>query len=118
MFHVDSHVADVRLFDLICDAVRFIAEYGVYFLSLYDFDMRTGKWRYSDGAEKPPAFGIEHMLAAGDGEEGEKAGANAPAEYGKYLDEAKKIASELKDVFSEERLMTTDRSLISFYYYT
>jgi len=102
--------------DFICDVVRFIAEHGVFFLPLYGFDMSTGGWSYRGKTERDPAFGIEHALETFKRAAETAAGKKVP--YGRYLNEAKKLASENKDSFSEERLKTTDRRLIPFLYYT
>ncbi|MBN2323678.1 MAG: aminotransferase class V-fold PLP-dependent enzyme [Spirochaetes bacterium] len=102
--------------DYICDAVRFITNNGVYFLPLYDFDMRTGTWTYRNETGKEPPFGIEHALDAADGTVEKKAEREVP--YDRYLSEAEEIASRLKSSFLEERLATTDRALVPFLYYT
>jgi selenocysteine lyase/cysteine desulfurase len=102
--------------DYICDAVRFIANNGVYFLPRYDFDMKTGEWEFRGETDDKPPFGIEHALETSGRAVGTAADREVP--YERYLKEAKKIASRLKDSFLEERLMTTDRALIPFLYYT
>jgi hypothetical protein len=78
--------------------------------------MKTGEWEFRGETDDKPPFGIEHALETSGRAVGTAADREVP--YERYLKEAKKIASRLKDSFLEERLMTTDRALIPFLYYT
>jgi len=102
--------------DFICDAVRFIARYGVFFLPLYRFDMATGNWSHCEKPGPEPSFGIEHALDTVFRAVETAAGRAVPC--ARYLKKAKEIASALKDSFCEERLATTDRRLFPFLYYS
>ncbi len=55
--------------EYICEALRFIARRGKYFLPLYDFDLHTARFTPRGFSEGEPRFGLEEALRfAGDGE--------------------------------------------------
>jgi len=100
--------------DYICDAVRFIAENGLYFLPLYDFDITTGIWEFRGSAEADLSFGLADAVT-GTSEDVKEIEPAVP--YETYLGEAKQKAAELEVSFSEEGIVTTDAELIPFLYY-
>ena len=42
----------------VTDAVLFVAEHGLRFLPLYDFDVASGAWTHREGGRSAPAFGL------------------------------------------------------------
>lgn len=105
-------------FNFICDAIVFIAQTGKYFLKLYEFDLHNGKWLYKDFKEETINFGLDEALAIKDSKEvkqktDDKIG---PELYRSYLDQADKLARELKNDFNEAEIKTTEANLIPFMY--
>ena len=59
-FHYTMDDAEV---DFLIDAVAFLADHGLRFLPLYDFDIASGAWVHRDGRQEPLAFGLDAALA-------------------------------------------------------
>jgi len=102
-------------FKFIGDAIVFIAQNGKYFLKLYEFDLHNGKWHYKDFKEERITFGLDEALAIKDVKlktDNEK----APEFYCSYMDQADKLARELKNDFNVAEIKTTEANLIPFMY--
>ncbi len=105
-------------FNFICDAIVFIAQTGKYFLKLYEFDLHNGKWHYKDFKEETITFGLDEALAIKDSKEVKQKNDDkmGPELYRSYLDQADKLARELKNDFNEAEIKTTEANLIPFMY--
>ena len=105
-------------FDFLCEAIRFVAEQGKYFLPLYDFELATGTWRHRGFPLPEPQFGLAEALAPGLPSAADDAtpASGVPEQelYRAYLQEARRLAQELKEGFNEAELDTTERDLIPF----
>ena len=105
-------------FDFLCEAIRFVAEHGKYFLPLYDFDLSTGSWRHRGFPLPESQFGLAEALAAGLPSAADDAtpASGVPEQelYRAYLQEARRLAQELEEGFNEAELDTTERDLIPF----
>ncbi len=113
--HTDSEVA------FICQAIRFVADHGVAFLPLYDFDIHTGAWRHREHAHPGVSFGLD--IGSNGSAGGTEALPDAPAEesplealFAAYLREAESLSHSLRQRFSEAELSTTEQDLIPFLY--
>ncbi|MBA7555817.1 hypothetical protein ES705_48509 [subsurface metagenome] len=106
---------DEAEFKFICDAIIFIAQNGIYFLKLYEFNLYNGKWHYKDFKKENITFGLNEALAIKEvkPKTDDKA---APELYRSYLDGADKLARRLKKDFSEADIKTTEAKLIPFMY--
>jgi selenocysteine lyase/cysteine desulfurase len=114
--------------DFLCKAVRFVAEYGRYFLPLYQFDIHTGNWEHREFRSAEEPFGIEQALAFAGDRQARPAGAE-PSEtnatgtedlsalYNAYLDKAYEMGAKLKQQYTDVPYKSTERDLISFLYY-
>ena len=109
--HTDAEV------DFICKAIRFIADRGVAFLSLYTFDIRTGSWKHRKFTPEPVTFALDFDAAA-PAPDGRREGvpSDQRALFDSYLAEAAKMAQNLDKQFSRDALATTEQDLIPFLY--
>ncbi|MBN1837362.1 MAG: aminotransferase class V-fold PLP-dependent enzyme, partial [Spirochaetales bacterium] len=112
-------------YEFITAALCFVCEHGRYFLPLYEFDIRTGSWRFRGHEGPVVTFGLDEALAAADATLDEREGEEAAAAedeaalrrlYDRYLEEALARAEELKLGFDEKALRTTEQDLIPFVY--
>lgn len=110
-------------FQFILKAVAFVAQYGMYFLPLYRFDLSTGNWIAKDWEYPLPSFGIPSILDQEPLEESSMPSDEKPLTeeeraqyYTQYLEEATRKAEELKATFTPDILQTTERDLIPFLY--
>jgi selenocysteine lyase/cysteine desulfurase len=118
--HTDAEV------DFICRAIRFIADKGVAFLPLYEFDIHTGAWKHREFVPEPVRLGLDFAAgqAARQGTRQAARQSAAPALpdgpleelFGRYLAEAEKLARSLDGRFSRNALSTTEQDLIPFLY--
>jgi selenocysteine lyase/cysteine desulfurase len=61
------YVMDDLDIDYILDAIEFVADHGTSFLSLYDFDLRTGAWEHKKNPVPLEAFSLDAaMKCSGD----------------------------------------------------
>lgn len=68
---MSGHGAEIRLLgaeeaDFLIDAIRFVADYGRFFLPCYSFDVRTGDWSYKEeyaDSRSGATFGLDEALA-------------------------------------------------------
>ena len=110
-------------FDFLCRAILFVANHGRDFLPLYEFDVRSGGWRYRADAQSAAAgdsdesYGLAAALSdVADRPAGEPE-TSAPAEcHTRYLAEAALLAERLRCEHGTVRLKTTERDLIPFVY--
>ncbi len=124
-------------FDFLCEAILFVADHGREFLPLYQFDVRSGGWRYkadgdsgsgdSKAGEPRGGYGLEAALSGiGAGTGGQAApstsrrttgGLPPSAElHARYMTEAAAIAERRRAEHGTVRLKTTERDLIPFVY--
>jgi selenocysteine lyase/cysteine desulfurase len=108
--HTDDEV------DFICRAIRFIADHGVAFLPLYEFDIHTGAWKHREFVPDPVSLELDFSA----GGPGAHAHPDKPADpsalFAGYLAEAVKLAQTLDGRFSRDSLATTEQDLIPFLY--
>jgi selenocysteine lyase/cysteine desulfurase len=118
------------------DAIRFVADNGRYFLPLYRFDVRTGSWEFrgeekqvvdlvdqrapkgshADSQDLPPepeTFGLEEALCCACDD---TACCDAVMARRAYLDEAARLAGELRSRYPKLHLHSTSKDLIPFVY--
>jgi len=101
----------------VCRAVRFVAEWGKYFLPLYSFDLHTGVWQHRCVPDEPVRLALEDALALRREEPGcEQPVAEAEARHHCYLEEALALGRELKRRFRNTPFPTTQADLIPFVY--
>jgi len=102
--------------DFICRAICFIADHGVAFLPLYEFDIRTGAWKHREFSPSPGTFGL--TVPPVPAPFGDESICGPPLEelFAGYLVEAEKVAQSLSVNFSSARLETTEQDLIPFLY--
>jgi selenocysteine lyase/cysteine desulfurase len=81
--------------DYIIDAVRFVAEHGHRFLTLYDFDSRTGLWACRGFEESCQSFSLEDALQSADCRETALPADERARFYRSYLDAARERAEAL-----------------------
>ena len=89
-------VMDDAEVDFVIGAVRFIAQYGHYFLSEYDFDIYTGTWEHRRVAHNLPEFSLDAALG---NVEGEPAILSLPLRkqlYDHYMTEARRWVERLR----------------------
>jgi selenocysteine lyase/cysteine desulfurase len=104
----------------VCRAIRFVAEWGKYFLPLYSFDLHTGAWQHRCVPDEPVRFGLDQALKRTD-ESGRLApepgrAAAQPVPFDLYLDEALALARELEARYRGAPFPTTQADLIPFMY--
>ncbi len=84
--------------DYFIAAVKFILEYGYKFLSLYEFNIKTGEWNHQDfQMPKPLELSIE--LGFGDHHTEPAPITDAESRFAEYLEEASRITDKLPDDF-------------------
>lgn len=112
-------------FTFLCEAILFVADHGRDFLPLYQFDVRSGGWRYTAGGDSgamdaDARYGLEAALsdAGPETDDREAAGdVRPPAEvHAQYMAEAAAIAEQLRKEHGTVQLKTTERDLIPFVY--
>jgi selenocysteine lyase/cysteine desulfurase len=97
----------------VCAAVRFIAEWGKYFLPLYAFDVHTGAWQHRCVPDEPVRFGLAEALGP---EPGPQTCEGAMPPYALYLEEAAALGRALRDRYGETVFPSTQADLIPFIY--
>lgn len=109
--------------EFILAAICFVCRYGKYFLPQYEFDIHTGNWRHREYAVPDVGFGIREALQSPGGTVTRKKTASVPdnqralkALYNSYLRKAEALGEELKKVFDEKKMQTTEKDLIPFVY--
>ena len=80
----------------VIEAVRFIAQHGHSFLSLYDFDLCSGTWTHKHAAVELPQFSLNAALNGDEGEPAVLSLALRQQLYKHYMDEAERWAQRLR----------------------
>jgi len=107
--------------EFVCSAVRFVAEWGKYFLPLYTFDLHTGVWQHRCVQDEPVRLGIDEALASHRGVRPQRVAPpegrpEREAEHRRYLEEARSLARELERRYAGTPFPTTQADLIPFVY--
>jgi selenocysteine lyase/cysteine desulfurase len=89
--------------DYIIKTLKFISNYGILFLSKYDFDIKTDEWNHKDFKEKLPVLSFEYDYNI---ERIDLSNLNKQREA--YLSDAKNIAESIKKDFKEELIKGLD----------
>ena len=101
-FHFTMDDADA---DYVIEAVEFLAEHGVRFLPLYDFEIATGRWTHKAGEPPGVAFSLGAAIGSAVPTRPEpKPAAARRARYRALLDEARRYADTLADPDATARL--------------
>ncbi len=103
------YIMDEEEVEFILRAIEFIAEYGYLFIPEYKMNLYDGIWSHkSETGDNSHSvnFGIEHILNTELNDCFTEKDINRKQEYKLYLDEAKKIAEELKKSYSEDKFST------------
>ena len=101
-FHFTMDDADA---DYVIQAVEFLAEYGVRFLPLYDFEIESGRWTNRAGEPAGASFSLADALAATPAARPDPRPADERrARYASLLDDARRLADELADPDASKRL--------------
>ena len=82
--------------DYVIDAVRFIADHGHRFTSLYGFDLATGTWTHRQAVDDLPEFSLDAALRSEADEPAILTTALRNQLYEHYLAEARRIAESLE----------------------
>ena len=91
------YVMDDTEADYVINAVRFAADYGYRFLSLYSFDLCTGTWSYEKGACCVGKFSLANALKASNEKRARLSQTLRKQLYDHYMTEANRWAERLKD---------------------
>jgi selenocysteine lyase/cysteine desulfurase len=103
--------------DFVCGAIRFVAEWGKYFLPLYNFDLHTGVWQHRCVPDEPVRFGLDEALGGGRKDRSlPDATEKGEVPLTRYLEEALELGRELKRRFQNTPFPTTQADLIPFVY--
>ena len=86
------------------EAVRFVAEWGARFLSLYAFDVASGAWTHAEPAPDPVVFGLDAALAAAPEAHRPPDDAARAAHFADVLAGARDLAASLPDAPPSGRL--------------
>ena len=100
--------------DFLCDAILFVAERGKSFLPLYDFDIRTGSWRYRGFDAR-----VGPILERYEGTQGRPAplsALDARELHARYLREADERACAAERHWSDTEVKSTEKDLFPFVY--
>ncbi len=81
--------------DFILDAIEFVAAYGHHFLSLYDFDLRSGAWTHKSDRVDLEGFSLEAALECSGYHKRTLSDQERKYMYSAFLGEAKSLADEL-----------------------
>jgi selenocysteine lyase/cysteine desulfurase len=110
------YLMEDREVQFICDAILFSAAYGKLFLSLYDFDLHSGSWKYL-GEDSPSAhFGLDEALGLEKTVQKKEAEEDDKSFYDYYMAAALELAEKLKAEESGKDYKSTQSDLISFLY--
>jgi len=88
-------VMDDAEVNYVIDAVHFVAEYGHYFLRLYEFDLYTGTWSHKQDSGTLPEFSLDMALTEDEGEPATLSLALREQLYNHYLTEARRWVERL-----------------------
>ena len=91
--------------DFVIKAVEFLAEHGVRFLPLYEFEIATGRWTHRAGEPEGVAFSLSSALACpAPGPPAPRSADERHETYRSLLDEARRYAETLADPDASARL--------------
>jgi len=99
------YLIDDDEFEYLLNAIEFLAEYGQLFLPLYAFDWHTGAWRHR--GESPgrgaPATGVSSIgFDPESWQDVKRSHAPRSRDYASYLQEARRLAAELRALAATE----------------
>ena len=92
------YVMDDLEVDYLLDAVDFVAQHGELFLRLYDFDLCDGSWQIKEDPVSLQRFSLQSALQASMVEEKPMAVEARQQSYNRFLDEARQLADELRQL--------------------
>ena len=81
--------------DYIVDAIEFVANYGYYFLPLYNFDLHTGAWLHKSDQVALEGVSLQAALECRGYESRKLRSGERKFLYGAFLNEARQLAEEL-----------------------
>ena len=101
----------------ICDALRIVAEHGELFLSLYDFDIKSGAWKNRTSEDDPVFFSIDEALRTDLCLKEENSEITSVHTLrSEYMEYAIHLAGELGDNHDENIIKSTQPDLKTFSY--
>ena len=83
--------------DFIVDSIEFVANYGYYFLPLYNFDLHTGAWLHKSDHVSLEGFSLEAALECRGYHSRELSPAERKFLYSAFLGEARELALGLME---------------------
>jgi hypothetical protein len=102
--------------DFILDAIEFVAEHGLHFLPLYDFDMHTGAWLHKADCGCMEGFSLEAALECQGYQSRTLSAGERGILYSGFLDEARRLANELAGLQeSGEYVMDSELEKLKFF---
>jgi len=102
--------------DFILDAIEFVAEHGLHFLPLYDFDMHTGAWLHKADCGCMEGFSLEAALECQGYQSRTLSAGERGILYSGFLDEARRLAQELAGLQeSGEYVMDSELEKLKFF---
>ncbi len=81
--------------DYIVDAIEFVANYGYYFLPLYNFDLHTGAWLHKSDQVALEGVSLQAALECRGYESRKLRSGERKFLYGAFLNEARQLVEEL-----------------------
>jgi len=99
-------------FEYLCRAIEIAAEFGLYYLSEYRFDLKTGSWMHTDEPSSKTSFGIADALAFDDNDESRPGTCDLTG----FIAYAEAHGRELRDAFRPDDLQETNDEVIPFFY--
>jgi selenocysteine lyase/cysteine desulfurase len=102
-------------FDFLLDAICFICENGKYFLPDYRFNINSGEWRHRVVPGEAASFGIEEAFKPIP--HTERPIDSLKDLYNSYMEQAWKLAAELKRSFNDNEMKSSDSDPISYVYF-
>lgn len=117
------YIMDEEEVEFILRAIEFIAEYGYLFIPEYKMNLYDGIWSHKSEAGDQASgvdFGIEHILNTELNDCFAEKDINRKQEYKRYIDEAEKIAEELKKSYKENfaKLPDEDTDELRVFYFS
>jgi len=102
--------------DFILDAVEFVANHGHHFLSLYNFDLRSGAWTHKFDEVDLEGFSLEAALECGGYHKRMLSDQERKYMYSAFLGEAKTLADQLaSEGLPSEHCMAPELESLKFF---